>query len=35
MKTFAQQKGYRSAFVVAYIDGVKTKLSEVLKTKAN
>src|SRR5690554_3501866 len=35
MKTFAQQKGYNTAFVVAYIDGVRTKLAEVLKTKAN
>jgi N-acetylmuramoyl-L-alanine amidase len=30
MKKFAQEKGYSSAFVVAYKDGKKVKLSEVL-----
>lgn len=35
MKTFAQQKGYRSAFIVAFKSGVKTKLPQVLNSKAN
>lgn len=35
MKTYAQEKGYASAFVVAFRDGKKTSLTEVLKTKAD
>ncbi|WP_271855940.1 N-acetylmuramoyl-L-alanine amidase family protein [Patiriisocius marinus] len=35
MKTYAQEKGYSSAFVVAYKGGKKVKLSEVLSTKDN
>lgn len=35
MRTFAQQKGYSTAYVVAFKDGEKTKLSEVLKSKGN
>ena len=30
MKTFASEKGYPSCFVVAYRDGKRVKLSEVL-----
>ncbi len=30
LKTFAQEKGYSSAYVVAFKDGQKVKLSEVL-----
>ena len=33
MKTYAQEKGYSSAFVIAYKGGKKVKLSEVLSTK--
>lgn len=33
MKTFAQEKGYSSCYVVAFKDGKKKKLSEVLKTQ--
>jgi len=32
MKTFAQEKGYTSAFIVAYKDGKKLNLSKVLQT---
>jgi len=32
MKTYAQEKGYPSSYIVAFKDGVKVKLSEVLKT---
>lgn len=32
MKTYAQEKGYPSCYVVAFKDGRKKKLSEVLKT---
>lgn len=32
MKTFAQEKGYSSCYIVAFKDGKKLKLSEVLKT---
>ncbi|MBT0608711.1 N-acetylmuramoyl-L-alanine amidase family protein [Aequorivita echinoideorum] len=35
MKTFAQQKGYDSAYVVAFKDGKKVNLPEVLKSKAD
>lgn len=35
MKTFAQEKGYSSAFVVAFKDGQKVKLSEVLANPPN
>lgn len=35
MRTFAQQKGYSAAYIVAFKNGVKTKLSEVLKSKGN
>lgn len=33
MKTFAQEKGYPSCYVVAFKDGKKKKLSEVLKSQ--
>lgn len=33
MKTFAREKGYPSAYVVAFKDGKKVKLSEVLKSE--
>lgn len=33
MKTFAREKGYSSAYVVAFRDGVKVKLSEVLSSE--
>jgi N-acetylmuramoyl-L-alanine amidase len=33
MKTFAQEKGYTSCYVVAFKDGKKKKLSEVLKSQ--
>ena len=33
MKTFAQEKGYSSCYIVAFKDGKKLKLSEVLKTE--
>lgn len=32
MKTFAQEKGYASCYIVAFKDGKKLKLSEVLKS---
>ncbi|MCG2419102.1 N-acetylmuramoyl-L-alanine amidase [Aequorivita sp. F47161] len=35
MKTFVQQKGYPSAYVVAFKKGRKVNLPEVLKSKAN
>ncbi len=35
MKTFAQQKGYPSAYIVSFKNGKKTDLPEVLKTKNN
>ena len=35
MKTFAQQKGYPSAYIVAFKKGKKVNVSEVLKSKAN
>lgn len=35
MKTFVQQKGYPSAYVVAFKKGKKVNLPEVLKSKAN
>ncbi len=35
MKTFAQEKGYSSCYVVAFKDGKKRKLSEVLKSGDN
>lgn len=35
MKTFVQQKGYPSAYIVAFKKGVKVNLPEVLKSKAN
>lgn len=35
MKTFAQEKGYTSAFVVAFKDGKRIKLSEVLTNPPN
>ncbi|MEZ4875184.1 MAG: N-acetylmuramoyl-L-alanine amidase [Flavobacteriaceae bacterium] len=33
MKTYAQEKGYPSSYIVAFKDGVKVKLSEVLKSE--
>ncbi|UAB80652.1 N-acetylmuramoyl-L-alanine amidase [Marixanthomonas sp. SCSIO 43207] len=33
MKTFAKEKGYASCYIVAFKDGKKHKLSEVLKTQ--
>lgn len=35
MRTFAQQKGYPSAYIVAYKNGKRVNLSQVLKSKAN
>ncbi|MCG2430363.1 N-acetylmuramoyl-L-alanine amidase family protein [Aequorivita xiaoshiensis] len=35
MKTFAQQKGFPSAYIVAFKKGKKVNVSEVLKSKAN
>lgn len=35
IKTFAQQKGYPSAYIVAFRKGKKVNVSEVLKSKAN
>ncbi len=35
MKTYAKQKGYPSAYIVAFKKGKKLNLSEVLKSKAN
>lgn len=35
MKTFVQQKGYPSAYIVAFKKGKKVNLAEVLKSKAN
>ncbi|WGF91968.1 N-acetylmuramoyl-L-alanine amidase family protein [Aequorivita marisscotiae] len=35
MKTFVQQKGYPSAYIVAFKKGRKVNLPEVLKSKAN
>lgn len=35
MHTFAQQKGYSTAYIVAFRGGEKINLSEVLKSKAN
>ncbi len=35
MKTFARQKGYGSAYIVAFDKGKKVNLPEVLKSKAN
>ncbi len=35
MKTFAQQKGYPSSYIVAFKKGKKVNVSEVLKSKAN
>lgn len=35
MRTYAQQKGFSSAYIVAFRNGVKTKLSLVLKSKGN
>ena len=35
MKTFARQKGYDSAYIVAFKKGKKVNLPEVLKSKAN
>ncbi|MAP81113.1 MAG: N-acetylmuramoyl-L-alanine amidase [Aequorivita sp.] len=35
MKTFVQQKGFPSAYIVAFKKGRKVNLSEVLKSKAN
>jgi N-acetylmuramoyl-L-alanine amidase len=35
MKTFVQQKGYPSAYIVAFKKGKKVNLPEVLKSKAN
>jgi len=35
MKTFAQQKGFPSAYIVAFKKGKKLNVSEVLKSKAN
>ena len=35
MKTFARQKGYPSAYIVAFREGKKVNLPEVLKSKAN
>lgn len=35
MKTFAQQKGFSSAYIVAFKKGKKVNLPEVLKSKAN
>lgn len=34
LRTYAQQKGYSTAYIVAFRKGVKTKLSEVLKTRS-
>lgn len=34
-RTFVQQKGFSSAYIVAFKNGEKRKLSEVLKTKGN
>ena len=33
MKTFAQEKGYTSCYVVAFKNGEKLKLSEVIKSE--
>ncbi|MDN3723518.1 N-acetylmuramoyl-L-alanine amidase [Aequorivita sp. SDUM287046] len=35
MKTFVQQKGFPSAYIVAYKNGKKVNVQEVLKSKAN
>ncbi len=35
MKTFAQQKGFKTAYIVAFKKGKKLNLPEVLKSKAN
>lgn len=35
MKTYAREKGYPSSYVVAFRDGEKVKLSEVLKSEDN
>lgn len=35
MKSFAQQKGYNSAYIVAFKNGKKVNVPEVLKSKAN
>lgn len=35
MKTFVQQKGFPSAYIVAFKNGKKVNVSEVLKSKAN
>ncbi|WP_310991929.1 N-acetylmuramoyl-L-alanine amidase family protein [Aequorivita marina] len=35
MKTFVQQKGYPTAYIVAFKEGKKVNLSELLKSKAN
>lgn len=35
MKTFVQQKGYQSAYIVAFKKGKKVNVPEVLKSKAN
>lgn len=35
LKTFARQKGFGSAYIVAFKDGKKVNLPEVLKSKAN
>ena len=35
IRTFAQQKGYPSAYIVAYKNGKRVNLSQVLKSKAN
>mgnify|MGYP002712914931 CR=1 FL=1 len=35
MKTFVQQKGFPSAYIVAFKKGEKVKVSEVLKSKGN
>ncbi len=35
MKTFARQKGFDSAYIVAFKEGKKVNLSQVLKSKAN
>ena len=32
MKTYARQKGYSTSYIVAFVDGKKVKLSEVLKS---
>lgn len=35
MRTFAQEKGYNAAFIVAFKDGKKIPVTDVLKTKPN